>query len=107
MENLKAASGVITHAGGGVITTCLRAGKKMVVVHLLKKYREHTNDHQREIARQLEEERLAAVVYETKDLPRVLREIQGLPDPPSRRPDNPRTARIISDFLNNLSTSKF
>lgn len=107
MENLKAASVVITHAGGGVITTCLRAGKKMVVVPRLKKYGEHTNDHQREIARQLEEESLAAVVYDLRDLPRVLRKIQNLPDPPPRRPDNPRTARIISDFLTNLAPPKF
>lgn len=40
---------LITHGGVGSIITGLRYGKKIIAVPRLKKYKEHTNDHQVQI----------------------------------------------------------
>ena len=41
---------LITHSGVGSITTALKLQKKVIVVPRLKKYKEHVDDHQLEIA---------------------------------------------------------
>lgn len=56
---------VIVHAGSGTIMTCLRYGKVPVVVPRRKKFGEHTNDHQLELAHALS---LEGKVIEVKDL---------------------------------------
>jgi len=40
---------LITHGGVGSIITGLRKNKKVIAVARLKKYKEHTNDHQLQI----------------------------------------------------------
>lgn len=46
---IKDASLVITHGGVGSIITALKYQKKIIAAARLKKYREHTNDHQEQI----------------------------------------------------------
>lgn len=106
LKLLRSAEVVVTHAGGGVVTACLREGKKMVVVPRLKKFGEHTNNHQLEIARQLAEEGLAEVVYRMDDFPRALKIARDKPVPAPPRRGTPRIARIIGDFLTNLAALK-
>ena len=53
LENLvKEASLVITHGGVGSIMTALQHEKKIIAVARLKKYKEHTNDHQVQIIKE-------------------------------------------------------
>ena len=40
---------IITHGGVGSIMQCITKGKKVIAVSRLKKYKEHVNDHQKEI----------------------------------------------------------
>ena len=42
---------LITHGGVGSIMTGLKAGKVVIAAPRLSKYKEHTNDHQKEIKR--------------------------------------------------------
>lgn len=44
---------VIMHAGTGSALTCMNAGKHAILVPRLKKYGEHVDDHQLQIAREL------------------------------------------------------
>jgi UDP-N-acetylglucosamine transferase subunit ALG13 len=46
---IKEADIVITHGGVGTITTALKYHKPVIAVARLKKYGEHTNDHQKQI----------------------------------------------------------
>lgn len=46
---IKKADIVITHGGVGSILTALKYNKKIIAVARLKKYKEHTNDHQKQI----------------------------------------------------------
>ena len=56
MEKLyQQASLVVTHAGAGSILQGVKNHKKIIAVPRLKKYHEHVNDHQIELATKLEQ----------------------------------------------------
>ena len=52
LELIDEARIVITHGSVGTIIECLDKGKKVIVVPRLKKYKEHTNDHQIQITKE-------------------------------------------------------
>ena len=49
-ELMEKAELVITHSGVNSIISCMRLQKPLVIVPRLKKYGEHVDDHQKEIA---------------------------------------------------------
>ena len=65
---MKKASLIISHAGAGTIIDALNLKKKIIVVPRLKKFGEHTNDHQIEIAGALEAEGKVLAVYDIANL---------------------------------------
>ena len=66
---------VVCHAGVGSILTALEHGKPVIAVPRRKKYGEHVDDHQLEIARELEKERMITVVCDVGDLENVLDDV--------------------------------
>lgn len=58
---------VVSHAGGGSILTALEYNKPLVLVPRIKRYGEVFDDHQLEIAREMESQR-ASVVYDISNL---------------------------------------
>lgn len=76
-EYIQEANLVITHGGTGSIIGALKAGKKVIAVSRLQKYKEHTNDHQLQIISQFvdtgyileckEGEKLADVLAKLED----------------------------------------
>lgn len=65
-EYLQKADLVICHGGVGTIFSALEKGKKVLVVPRLSKYKEHINDHQLEVASQLEKEGYL-IMYQEND----------------------------------------
>lgn len=63
---------IITHAGVGTITECITKNKKVIVVPRLKKYGEHTNDHQLQITKEFAMKNYVLPLYDTKNLSKVL-----------------------------------
>lgn len=55
-ECIKNCSLLITHSGVGSIITGLNAGKPVIVVPRLKRFNEHVDDHQTEIAEAMEKQ---------------------------------------------------
>jgi beta-1,4-N-acetylglucosaminyltransferase len=53
---------VVTHAAAGAIILALRYGKPLLVVPRLRRFDEHTDDHQRQLAMALDAEGKAVVV---------------------------------------------
>ena len=47
---------IITHGGVGSILTAIKKNKKVIAAARLKKYKEHTNDHQRQIVKEFSEQ---------------------------------------------------
>jgi len=75
---IKKANIVITHAGAGTIIDCLKNKKPTIIVPRRKKYNEHRNDHQMDIARELEREGKLLVCYDVKNLESKIEEIKRL-----------------------------
>lgn len=63
-QYIQEASLVITHGGTGSIIGALKAGKKVIAVSRLQKYKEHTNDHQLQIISQFTQ---TGYILECKD----------------------------------------
>lgn len=47
---------VITHGGAGSILTAIKKNKKVIAAARLSKYKEHTNDHQKQIVKEFSEQ---------------------------------------------------
>jgi beta-1,4-N-acetylglucosaminyltransferase len=73
LEYFRKAQLVIGHCGTGTIINALSFGKPLIVIPRLLKFNEHADDHQLEIAAQLEQSRIARVVYDVEDLESVIR----------------------------------
>ncbi len=71
-NSFKNADIVVSHGGAGTIINALRQGKKLVVVPRLEKFGEHTNDHQLDLAKALENEGKCLSVYEISKLGETL-----------------------------------
>lgn len=72
---LKRAKVVVAHAGAGTILTALRFNKPLIVVPRLKKFGEHVDDQQRELADALSNEGKVIAIYEIEKLEEALRAI--------------------------------
>ena len=75
-EYFKDARIIISHAGIGSIITALKYEKPLIVVPRFKKYNEHTSNHQLEVAKALENEGKASVVYETEDIQKAIKQLK-------------------------------
>ena len=67
---------IIAHGGVGIITECINKNKKVIVVPRLKKYKEHTNDHQLQITKEFAKKGYILPLYSTKNLYKVLCEVK-------------------------------
>lgn len=65
---IKNANLLITHSGVGSIITALKEDKPVVVYPRLKKYKEHVDDHQLDIARAFEKKNYLVCCYDGDDL---------------------------------------
>lgn len=83
VAHIDAADQVITHAGCGTIFHAIRAGHTPVVVPRLKRFGEHVDDHQLELARSLAAEGKVMAVPDPRDLP------AALSNAPARQPPRP------------------
>jgi len=65
---------VVCHAGTGSILTALKYNKRLIIVPRMKRYGEHIDDHQLEIAREIES-RGITVVYDIGNLKSAIRNV--------------------------------
>ena len=59
---------IVSHAGAGSIMTALEFNKPLVIIPRRKKYGEHIDDHQLEIAKELEKDERIKVIYDVDKL---------------------------------------
>lgn len=78
---IKNASAVVCHAGVGTIMTTLHEGVMPVVVPRLRRYNEHVDDHQLQIAREFAAQRLVVLHREGRPLASAIDEAGGSPLP--------------------------
>lgn len=68
---------IIAHSGVATIIKGIQAGKKVIVVPRLKKYGEHIDDHQRQIADAFEELNLIAQCLDVNELPEMIEMVKS------------------------------
>lgn len=76
-EIMKNVDIVITHSGTGSIITSLKLKKKIIIVPRLKKYGEHVDDHQVELANVFKEKFNAIVVEDMSLLEKAIEEAKN------------------------------
>ena len=76
-ECMKKADLIIAQGGEGIIGTALQLNKKLIIVPRYHKFGEHTNDHQLELTKAVEEEKRAIAVYNIEDLEKALNNIKS------------------------------
>jgi len=103
LELNKKASLIISHGGVGSIITALQFKKPIVVVPRLKKFKEHVNDHQIQIAKAFEKRRKVLVCYDIDELEKIIRKAKKFKPKVNKR--NPPMFKIIKKFLDELLES--
>jgi len=91
---------LISHGGVGSIITGLKNNKKVVVAARLKKYDEHTNDHQLQIVEQLEQDGYIIGLHDFDKLDQYILAAKNM----KRKLYKSNTANIInyiSDYIDN------
>lgn len=90
---------IVSHAGIGTIINALQYRKPIIIIPRLKKYNEHFNDHQLEIAEALRERKGIKVIYDVEELEDSLSF--------SERPDigagRKRLINTIKSYVENIS----
>jgi beta-1,4-N-acetylglucosaminyltransferase len=78
---IERARAVVMHAGVGSFAVASRLGHVPVVVPRLRRYGEHVDDHQAQLARALEREGKAVAVFDVAELTSALQSAASLPPP--------------------------
>lgn len=102
-ENLFRNSRVIVcHSGIGSILTAIKFNKPVIIVPRRKKYNEHFDDHQIEIASELEKNSQLKVVHNVEDLLNALNDSHSRTNLKSK--SNNRLVVMLRDYFNELDT---
>ena len=103
-KRFREASGIISHAGIGVITMALDNNKPLLVMPRLKRYGEVVNDHQVAIACRFSELGHILAAYDIKDLPGSIRRLKNFIHR-RRKPNTHAITNRIYRFLESLNKS--
>lgn len=89
---------IITHGGAGSILTAIKKGKVVIAAPRLKKYGEHTNDHQLQIVKEFAD---AGYILELRDFPKLgkLLEKSKTFKPKKFVSNTPNMVKIVSDYI--------
>jgi UDP-N-acetylglucosamine transferase subunit ALG13 len=100
-DHIEEADVVVTHGGIGCVTDSLAYGKPLVIVPRLKKYSEHTNDHQLDLAEEIESGRKAVMVLDIAELENAIKDAKALGT--SEKKEGDKVVDIINEYLESLS----
>ncbi|MBR4231271.1 MAG: exopolysaccharide biosynthesis protein [Bacilli bacterium] len=91
---------LITHGGVGSIITGLKKGKKVIACPRLKEFKEHTNNHQKEIIEILSKQGYILALDNPNDLENVLKKAKNF-KPKSFKSNTNHMIKIVKDYINN------
>lgn len=75
-ELIKKSDVIISHAGTGTVTSCLKQHKKVILFPRLSKYNEHYDDHQIELCEFFQMNNYVLVAKDKKELVNCLRKVR-------------------------------
>jgi len=90
---------IITHGGVGSILGAIRKIKKVIAVPRLSKYKEHTNDHQKQIVDEFVKKGYILTCKDLNKIDLVIEEAKSF-NPNKYKSSNEKMINIIEDFIN-------
>lgn len=66
---------IITHAGTGTVTTCLKMGKKVIIFPRMAKFNEHYDDHQLELAKLFTKDKYVLCAKNKEELKQCINQV--------------------------------
>lgn len=91
---------IITHGGVGSIIASLKKGKKVIVVPRQKKYGEHVNNHQLQIAKKFEQDGYVKYALELNELGNIILEMKDF-KPKKFENNKSKVVSIVENFIDN------
>jgi UDP-N-acetylglucosamine transferase subunit ALG13 len=95
-KRMKEANLIITHGGEGNIGMAIQLKKNMVIVPRLKKFGEHTNDHQLELAEASKKAGYGIVIEDVKKIEEAIEEAKKFK---VRKKEEGKIAELIENFI--------
>ena len=92
---------IITHSGTGSIIGALKKKKKLIIIPRLKKYGEHVDNHQMELAELFNEKFNIPIVLDVKDLYDNINKMEDF-IPVKWEEDNKRLIKDVESKINQL-----
>ena len=100
-ELTKQADLIITHGGVGSILSGLKYNKKVIAIPRLAEYKEHTNDHQKQIVDEFYNTGYILKCDNPKDLEKVLKEVTSF-KPNKYKSNTENMVKLIEDFIDKI-----
>ena len=88
---------IITHAGAGSLINILSHDKPAVVIPRMKKYDEHTNDHQIQLTKELDKQGRIIAVYEIETLGDAVDKARNFQ--PQKQRNSSNVVELIEGYL--------
>ena len=104
-EYIKKADLIITHGGAGSILTGVKNNKKIIAAARLAKYKEHTNDHQKQIIKEFSEQGYILELKDFNKLGKLIEKSQTF-KPKKFESNTNNMINLISEYIeetNNIS----
>lgn len=91
---------IITHGGVGSIVGALKMNKKVIAIPRLKQYKEHVNDHQKQIVENFAQKGYIKGITDISDLKKTIKEIDEFI--PKRFVSNTQSIiNIVENYIEN------
>lgn len=89
---------IITHAGTGTVTSCLKKSKRVIIVPRITKYDEHYDDHQLELADLFKKQNYVEVAQDIEELRNLILHINDFQPAPFTS-NNAKMNQLVIDFI--------
>jgi UDP-N-acetylglucosamine transferase subunit ALG13 len=98
--NIEKADVVVTHGGIGCVTDSLAHGKPTVIVPRRKRFSEHTNDHQMDLAGEIAGSGKAVMVLDIEKLEDAINDARAIGKGMKKEGD--KVVELINEYLESL-----
>ncbi len=95
---VKNADLIITHGGAGSILTAIKNNKKVIAAARLYKYKEHTNDHQKQIVKEFADEGYILELRDFNKLGKLIKKSKSF-TPKKFVSNTPNMVKLIEDYI--------
>jgi len=91
---------IITHGGAGSILTAVKKNKKVIAAARLSKYKEHTNDHQRQIVKEFSDKGYILELRDFNKLSKVIEKSRSF-KPKKFESNTKNMIKLVEEYIEN------